>query len=104
MDHGVGRQQHQDLFHRGRTVLSAQDKYTRLVTARDEAHIRTPQKELLEVLEQSMFWQVHRAAIVRADAIATANRDRDGKLTLRLKDHEEVLPVSSSFQHRFKGM
>lgn len=84
--------------------FQAQDKYTRVVTANDEAHIRTPLKELLEGLDSAEFWQVHRSVIVRAQVIRAVHRDADGRMTLQMRGHDERLPVSSSFQYRFKGM
>lgn len=84
--------------------FQAQDKYTRVVTATDEAHIRTPLKELLAGLDSDVFWQIHRSCIVRAAAIAKVQRDDLGKLHLSIKGRSELLPISSAFQHRFKTM
>lgn len=84
--------------------FQAQDKYTRVVTASDEAHIRTSLKEVLAGLDSDVFWQVHRSCIVRAAAIAKVKRDDVGKLTLTIKGRDELLPISSAFQHRFKTM
>jgi DNA-binding LytR/AlgR family response regulator len=82
----------------------AQDKYTQVATANDAAQIRMPLKELLEKLDSETFWQVHRSIIVRASAIRCVHRGEDGKYTLRLKEGDVELPVSSAFQHRFRGM
>ncbi len=82
----------------------AQDKYTRVVTGADEAQIRMPLKELLDVLDPDEFWQVHRSVIVRTAAIHSVRRQDDGKWQLRLKGHGEELPVSNVFQHLFRGM
>jgi DNA-binding LytR/AlgR family response regulator len=84
--------------------FQAQDKYTRVVTADNEGHIRTPLKELLPSLDSEMFWQVHRSVIVRVGAIRAVEKGDDGKLQLSVRGHPEVLPVSSAFQHRFRGM
>jgi DNA-binding LytR/AlgR family response regulator len=82
----------------------AQDKYTRVVTAGGEAQIRMPLKELIGVLDPDEFWQIHRSAIVRTAAIHSVHRQDDGKWLLKLKGHAEELPVSSVFQHHFRGM
>lgn len=79
-------------------------KYTRLVTDKMEAHIRTPLKELAEQLEDAGFWQIHRSYLVAVRRIEAVNRDADGALWLKLRDHTARLPVSQRFQHRFKGM
>ena len=84
--------------------FQAQEKYTRVVTADSEGHIRTPLKELLAALDSESFWQVHRSAIVRVGAIRAVDKGEDGKLRLSLRGHSEVLPVSSAFNHRFRGM
>jgi DNA-binding LytR/AlgR family response regulator len=84
--------------------FQAQDKYTRVVTAESEGHIRTPLKELLASLDSETFWQVHRSVIVRVGAIRAVEKDDDGKLRLTVRGHAEILPVSSAFQYRFRGM
>lgn len=84
--------------------FQAQEKYTRVVTAADEAIIRMTLKELLAGLDRDEFWQVHRSVIVRASAVDRVRRDELGKLGLRLRGNDEVLPVSQAFQHRFRGM
>lgn len=84
--------------------FQAQDKYTRVVTADGEGHIRTALKELLPALDSQEFWQVHRSVIVRVGAIRAVEKDADGKLLLFVRGREDVLPVSGAFQHRFRGM
>ena len=84
--------------------FQAQEKYTRVVTAADEAIIRMTLKELLAGLDRDVFWQVHRSVIVRASAVDRVRRDELGKIGLRLRGNDEVLPVSQAFQHRFRGM
>lgn len=79
-------------------------KVARVVTADSEGHIRTPLKELLAALDPETFWQVHRSVIVRVGAIRTVEKDAEGKLQLFVRNHADVLPVSSAFQHRFRGM
>jgi DNA-binding LytR/AlgR family response regulator len=84
--------------------FQSDEKYTRVVTATDEAHVRKPLKEIAEGLDPDMFWQVHRGVVVRADAIARAQRDDTGRVTLQLKAHREKLAVSQAYAWRFKGM
>jgi DNA-binding LytR/AlgR family response regulator len=81
-----------------------EDKYTKVVTANDEAHIRKTLKELSDELDPDEFWQIHRSTIVRADAIARAHRDDLGKITLALKARNDKLAVSQAFSYRFRGM
>lgn len=84
--------------------FQSDEKYTRVVTANDEAHVRTPLKEIAEGLDPQAFWQVHRGVIVRAAAVARAQRDELGRITLLLKGHDEKLPVSQAYAWRFKPM
>jgi DNA-binding LytR/AlgR family response regulator len=84
--------------------FQAQEKYTRVVTAESEGHIRTSLKELIAALDSESFWQVHRSVIVRVGAIRAVEKGDDGKLRLSVKGHAEALPVSSAFQFRFRGM
>ena len=84
--------------------FQSDEKYTRVVTATDEAHVRKPLKEIAEGLDPQAFWQVHRGVIVRAAGIARAQRDDLGRITLHLKGHAEKLAVSQAYAWRFKPM
>ena len=84
--------------------FQSDEKYTRVVTAGDEAHIRVPIKDLLPQLDPDVFWQIHRSTIVRVAAIHSVRRDEDGKLQVRLNDKADTLLVSPSFAARFKGL
>jgi DNA-binding LytR/AlgR family response regulator len=84
--------------------FQSDEKYTRVVTANDEAFIRKTLKELLAELDTEEFWQVHRGTLVRATAIERAVRDDMGRVILSLKTRTEKLPVSQAFAYRFRGM
>ena len=84
--------------------FQSEDKYTRVVTTDDQAHVRKSIKELLDALDPDEFWQIHRSVVVRADAIAHARRDLMGRITVQLHGHEEVLRTSQSFAWRFRPM
>jgi DNA-binding LytR/AlgR family response regulator len=84
--------------------FQADEKYTRVVTATEDAQIRTPLRELLPVLDPDVFWQVHRGVIVRVGAIRHVRKDDEGRLHLSLRERAETLPVSSAFRQRFRGM
>ena len=84
--------------------FQSDDKYTRVVTAVDEAHIRMPIKDLLSQLDPDAFWQIHRSTIVRVGAIRAVKRDEDGKLHVLLNGRPETLAVSPSFAARFRGL
>ena len=84
--------------------FEAADKYIRVVTATHEHLIRMPLRQLLRQLDPQQFWQIHRAVIVRADAIATAVRDDTGKVELTLKGHRAKLTASRLYGHLFRPM
>ena len=84
--------------------FQADTKYTRVVTADSEALIRTSLKDLQDELDPACFWPIHRGTVVRADAIAVAQRDEAGKLALTLRGRPERLVVSRLYAHRFKAM
>jgi len=77
-------------------------KYTRIVTRDAEALVRIPLRELIEGLDEELFWQVHRGTIVNASAVDRAVREGPEKLTLHLKDRNEKLAVSRQFFQLFK--
>jgi len=82
----------------------AEDKYTRVQTKRFEALIRKPIKELVLELDPAEFWQVHRATLVRVDAVEQVSRNLRGNQVVHLRGTDEKLEVSRSFNHLFKQM
>ena len=80
------------------------EKYTRVQTASLEALIRKPIKELLDELDASVFWQIHRSTLVNTRAISGVSRDMRGRQLVSVKGHPEKLEVSRSFAGLFKGM
>jgi DNA-binding LytR/AlgR family response regulator len=84
--------------------FKAEDKYTILVTGKDEALIRKPLKDLITRLDPSVFWQIHRSTVVNASAIAGVSRDFRGHLVVKLKQRPESLAVAESYNHLFRQM
>ncbi len=84
--------------------FQADSKYTVVMTADGEALLRKPIRDLLEVLDPSMFKQVHRSTIVNLRAVAGVSRDESGRGTLRLKNRPETLAVSQPFMALFRNM
>ena len=82
----------------------AEDKYTRVQTQRFEALIRKPIKELLDELDPAEFWQIHRATVVRVDAIEQVSRNLRGNQVVHVKGSDERLEVSRTFNNLFKQM
>ena len=84
--------------------FKSDQKYTLVVTPDGEALIKKTIKELTDELDPTMFWQVHRSAVVNVHAIHSVTRDGRGSLTLRLKQRPETLPVSEAYHHLFRQM
>ena len=84
--------------------FKSDQKYTLVVTPDGEALIKKTIKELTDELDPTMFWQVHRSAVVNVHAIHSVTRDGRGSLTLRLKQRPETLPVSEAYSHLFRQM
>ena len=85
-------------------AFRATDKYTLVITATDEAMIRTSLRELVQKLNPEEFWQIHRSVVVRATAIEQMKRDELGKSWLTLRGRHEQLPVAAAFAGRLRGM
>ena len=73
-------------------------------TAGFEALIRKPIKELLDELDPAEFWQIHRAILVRVDAVEQVSRDFRGRQVVQVKGRGEKLEVSRWFSHLFRQM
>ena len=84
--------------------LQAEDKYVSVYTRYGEYLIRTPLKELIKQLDPDLFWQIHRATIVRVDAIERVKRDFTGKMHVHLSTGGVKLAVSRNAQGLFKQM
>jgi len=84
--------------------FQAQDKYTRVVTRKGEAHIRRPLKDILPELDPDIFWQIHRSAIVRVTAVQQVRRDEEGGHVVSIAGRAETLPVASGYVYKFRGM
>lgn len=83
--------------------FQADAKYTRVVTARAEALIRKPIKDLMEELDPDDFLQVNRGAIVNLRRVESIYR-ADGYMEVRLRDREERLAVSVGYQAAFRQL
>ena len=84
--------------------FKADEKYTVVVTAEGEALIRKPIRDLLGLLDPSLFKQVHRSTIVNMKWVVAVTRDDSGRGTLRLRQRPETLPVSLTYMPLFRTM
>jgi DNA-binding LytR/AlgR family response regulator len=84
--------------------FQASDKYTGVVTRDGEALIRIPLKELLAQLPPERFAQIHRGTIVNLGEVAAAVRDDAGRVSLKLRNRKETLPVSRLYADQFRQM
>ncbi len=84
--------------------FQADTKYVAVVTAKGEALITTPLRDLLARLDRDVFWQIHRGTIVNVRAVKSVYRTLTGQLELRLKDREETLRIGPSYAHLFQSI
>jgi DNA-binding LytR/AlgR family response regulator len=84
--------------------FQSDEKYTRVVTADNEALIKTPIRELMDGLDPDVFWQIHRSTVVNVSAIAGVSRDFRGQAHVKIKGKDESLVVSRIYSHLFKQM
>ncbi|HEX8956113.1 MAG TPA: LytTR family DNA-binding domain-containing protein [Burkholderiaceae bacterium] len=84
--------------------FQSDEKYTRVQTARFEALIRKPVRDLAEELNPELFWQIHRSTLVNVNAIEGVTRDMRGRHLVLIKGQPDKLEVSRSFVHLFKQM
>jgi DNA-binding LytR/AlgR family response regulator len=84
--------------------FQSDEKYTRVQTARYEALIRKPVRDLSDELDPTLFWQIHRATLVNVNAIDGVTRDIRGRHLVMIKGLTEKLEVSRSYVHLFKQM
>jgi DNA-binding LytR/AlgR family response regulator len=84
--------------------FQADTKYTRAVTATSDALLRMPLKDLVDQLDPTVFWQIHRSTIVNLNAVGSVVRDAGGRVLLKLKMRREMLQVSEAYAHLFRQM
>ena len=84
--------------------FQAEDKYTVVQTATEQHLLRTPIVGLLEQLDPTEFWQVHRSTIINLRHLASTRRDDASRLFVRVKGYAKELPVSRAYVHLFKAM
>jgi len=54
-------------------------------------------------LDAQQFWQIHRSTVLNLAAIQAVTRDDTGRQKVHINGHPEVLEVSRSFAHLFRG-
>lgn len=84
--------------------LEATDKYVNVVSANGEALIRTSLRELVQQLDPERFWQIHRGTVVNIDCVTSAVNQSLGRVSLKLRHRDEMLPVARQYAHLFRQM
>lgn len=85
-------------------LFKAEDKYTLVITAKNESLIRKTIKELEDELDPDKFWKIHRGTIVNVSSIMNISRSMTGRYVIRLNGYDEPVMVSRAFSHLFKQM
>jgi DNA-binding LytR/AlgR family response regulator len=84
--------------------FQSRDKYTAVITADKERYVRTPIRDLLNELDPDEFWQVHRSSVIRVAAIERVIKDEVGRMRVKLRGTNELVPVSAACAGRFRLM
>ncbi|CZF82766.1 Transcriptional regulatory protein YehT [Grimontia celer] len=82
----------------------AEDKYVTVVTNDSEYIIRTPLRNLSQMLCEETFWQIHRSVIIKVSAIGRVFKDITGKMVVEVASNQNQLPVSRNAHSLFKQM
>jgi DNA-binding LytR/AlgR family response regulator len=84
------------------SYLRADHKYTTVVTPRDSFLLNSSLRQMKDKLDPQVFWQIHRSVIVNVGAIDRIYRTFRGALEIKLKDRQELLPVSAAHARLFR--
>jgi DNA-binding LytR/AlgR family response regulator len=84
--------------------FKADTKYTVVVTEAGEALVKKSLRDLLALLDPTMFQQVHRSTVINLTAIQSITRDDTGRGLIQLKNRQETLLVSQPYMSIFRGM
>lgn len=82
--------------------LRADNKYVTVNTRSSSFLLTSSLKDMHAKLDPAIFWQIHRSIVVNVGAIETIYRSFRGSLEVKLKDREELLPVSAAHAHLFR--
>ncbi len=86
------------------SYLRADTKYTTVVTPHDSFLMNASLRQMREKLDPQVFWQIHRSVVVNVGAIDTIYRSFRGTLEVKVKGHDELLPVSAAHVHLFREL
>lgn len=86
------------------SYLRADTKYTAVVTPHGSFLMHSSLRQMRELLDPQLFWQIHRSVVVNVGAIDTIFRSFRGTLEVKLKGRDELLPVSAAHVHRFREL
>jgi DNA-binding LytR/AlgR family response regulator len=84
------------------SYLRADHKYTTVVTPRDSFLLNSSLRQMKDKLDPRVFWQIHRSVIVNVGAIDRIYRTFRGALEIKLKERQELLPVSAAHARLFR--
>ena len=79
----------------------ADQKYVSVRHSRGTDLIDEPLKDLAEEFDED-FCRIHRNALVALRHVEAIERDQDGQLVARLRDCDEILPVSRRHATEFR--
>lgn len=84
------------------SYLRADSKYTTVVTPHGTFLLTTSLRHMKEKLDPQIFWQIHRGVVINIGAVDRIYRSFRGRLEVKLRDRNELLPVSTAHAHLFR--
>ena len=84
------------------SYLRADCKYTSVVTPHSTFLLTTSLRHMKEKLDPEVFWHIHRGIVVNVGAIDRIYRSFRGRLEIKLRDRNELLPVSAAHAYLFR--
>lgn len=84
------------------SYLRADSKYTTVVTPHGTFLLTTSLRHMKEKLDPQIFWQIHRGVVINIGAVDRIYRSFRGRLEVKLRDRNELLPVSAAHAHLFR--
>ncbi len=84
------------------SYLRADTKYTTVVTPHGAFLVTSSLRQMREKLDPQVFWQIHRSVVVNVAAIECIYRSFRGRLEVKVKARDELLPVSAAHAYLFR--
>ncbi|MEW8973381.1 MAG: LytTR family DNA-binding domain-containing protein [Tissierellaceae bacterium] len=99
------------VYHNGRMIpieskdiiyVTVEDRNTIIITKKGRFILNSTLGELMDKLDSSLFFRTHKSFIVNLDAIESIEPWFNSTLNIRLKNLQDIVPVSRNYSKDFK--